>query len=433
MDTRDKEQFEEWVKSNLKKLHVSPSQEYMDKSLAQLTGILGEERQRLKRRRRWVRMAEGVGAVAAVVLIALAIPQFIDQQQEPTIDTNTATTMEGAPLGDPPPEVGILNGEQLDAKMESAENNAFRVSYPSPWIVGADFSFSGLARVFEGQFHWEVEDGHNILAQGIAMTDRGAPEWGRFHLEIGLEQPPTSPHGMLILYERSPKDGSRINELFIPLEFEKELVIPISGMGEVDGPFEEVTVQLRDDRQRDASFEAYFTRLTQAVEQRDVAALQSLMAPNIMLGFDPELDGVDKLAEHWYPDGNAQDSEMWVWLEQVLRLGAIYMEETKEFAAPGILWDKEAFMDSYRYGAIIGENVNVRAEPSMQGKVIDTITNLRVMWGSRSAPEGWVPVRLPSGEEGFVARQYAYSPIGYRAGFVKMDGEWKMSYFLGGD
>jgi|SRR5690606_29854472 len=76
----------------------------------------------------------------------------------------------------------------------------------------------GKGQIFEANFGWVVEDGHNELAKGFEMTDSGAPEWGKFEFEIEVEKQRPNSTLMLILFETSAKDGSRQHELPIVLE-----------------------------------------------------------------------------------------------------------------------------------------------------------------------------------------------------------------------
>jgi len=84
--------------------------------------------------------------------------------------------------------------------------------------VGQDtFLVSGKAQVFEAAFSWIVEDGHEELEKGFQMTDAGAPEWGKFEFGISINKKRTNSTLTLILFESSPKDGSRQYELPITL------------------------------------------------------------------------------------------------------------------------------------------------------------------------------------------------------------------------
>ncbi|MDQ1910426.1 Gmad2 immunoglobulin-like domain-containing protein [Paenibacillus sp. GD4] len=101
------------------------------------------------------------------------------------------------------------------------ENNAFRLISPAPGTkAAAGMTVKGKARVFEASFSYSLEDGHNILAEGHVMAKQGAPEWGDFEFVIKELRKPTSPNGVLTLYEISAKDGSWVNELHIPVKFD---------------------------------------------------------------------------------------------------------------------------------------------------------------------------------------------------------------------
>lgn len=79
------------------------------------------------------------------------------------------------------------------------------------------FLLRGQGQVFEANFSWSVEDGHNELKKGFEMTDAGAPEWGNFEFTITVQKKRENSTLTLILFESSPKDGSRQYELPIAL------------------------------------------------------------------------------------------------------------------------------------------------------------------------------------------------------------------------
>jgi hypothetical protein len=79
------------------------------------------------------------------------------------------------------------------------------------------FRIKGEAQIFEANFSWIIEDGHNELKKGNQMTDAGAPEWGKFDFDIDVEKKKENSTLHLILFEVSAKDGSRQYELPVPL------------------------------------------------------------------------------------------------------------------------------------------------------------------------------------------------------------------------
>src|SRR4051812_18021675 len=50
------------------------------------------------------------------------------------------------------------------------------------------FLVRGQAQIFEANFNWVVEDGHEELKKGFQMTDAGAPEWGKFEFKITIHK-----------------------------------------------------------------------------------------------------------------------------------------------------------------------------------------------------------------------------------------------------
>ncbi len=84
--------------------------------------------------------------------------------------------------------------------------------------IGQDtFVIRGQGQIFEANFNWVVEDGHNELKKGFQMTDAGAPEWGKFEFTITVQKQRVNSTLTLILFESSAKDGSRQYELPITL------------------------------------------------------------------------------------------------------------------------------------------------------------------------------------------------------------------------
>lgn len=79
------------------------------------------------------------------------------------------------------------------------------------------FRVRGKGQIFEANFNWIIEDGHDELQKGYQMTDAGAPEWGNFDFTITVEKKRENSKLTLVLFESSAKDGSRQHELPIVL------------------------------------------------------------------------------------------------------------------------------------------------------------------------------------------------------------------------
>ncbi len=101
---------------------------------------------------------------------------------------------------------------------DSIENQAFR----NITVRGSNGNYvvTGEARVYEATIQYEVEDGHYIFLEGYVTASEGAPDWGTFNININIPEEDLPGYGtlMLILFEESADDGSRVNELHVVLE-----------------------------------------------------------------------------------------------------------------------------------------------------------------------------------------------------------------------
>src|SRR5660397_31273 len=101
---------------------------------------------------------------------------------------------------------------------DPTENQAFR----NITVSGSQGNYvvTGEARVLEATIQYDVEDGHFVLLEGFATASEGATDWGTFTININIPEAnlPGNATLMLILFEESADDGSRINELPVVLE-----------------------------------------------------------------------------------------------------------------------------------------------------------------------------------------------------------------------
>jgi germination protein M len=124
--------------------------------------------------------------------------------------------------------VETLGGEGLI--LEAGQTRAtWRAFEPAIFVedpgVGATLSspviLSGTASVFEGSFQARLLDaGGGELASATVQSSRGAPERGRFRTSVPFNT--TARNGTLIVYSQSMEDGSRQNEVRIPVAFAQE-------------------------------------------------------------------------------------------------------------------------------------------------------------------------------------------------------------------
>ncbi len=112
----------------------------------------------------------------------------------------------------------ITSEKQMDSLLVTSYSNERFKEVTVNKVDVNKFMIEGQGQIFEANFGWVVEDGHNELAKGFEMTDAGAPEWGKFKFEVEVEKQRPNSTLMLILFETSAKDGSRQHELPIVLE-----------------------------------------------------------------------------------------------------------------------------------------------------------------------------------------------------------------------
>lgn len=157
--------------------------------------------------------------------IAMIMQQFGYDKTQILVEGKVTETLLGhLYTGDPivanDPE-SYLWIDEKDSREIVLQNTAFRIYEPAPYTEVKDrIVVRGLARVFEATILYEFEDGHNILDKGFTTATEGAPGWGEFEIIIEFDEVANN-SGTIIIYEESAKDGSRINELQIPVKVVK--------------------------------------------------------------------------------------------------------------------------------------------------------------------------------------------------------------------
>lgn len=203
---------------------------------------------------------------------------------------------------------------------------------------------------------------------------------------------------------------------------------------------------LIDEATNSTDFSQFRERLRQAVRDRDAEFIRAIATPDIKLTFGLPITLNDL-------DIDNPNADVWLHMEKAIATGCAsqhYGSPSEQptwicphaFLAP----DQSPNMDAFSQVIIVGQDVNVRAQPNQNSPVVGTLSNEAVRYDTEatldlseqqrtamSTLSGWYPVITPSGDRGFVSSRYAYSPIGYRAFFEKIDGDWKMSVFIAGD
>lgn len=122
------------------------------------------------------------------------VPQAKANQAKDTVHTSLPKTITSEKYS---------NERFREVTVEKVATNKFRVK--------------GEGQIFEANFSWVVEDGHNELKSGFEQTDAGAPEWGKFDFSFEVLKSNENSTLTLILFEISAEDGSHQHGLPISL------------------------------------------------------------------------------------------------------------------------------------------------------------------------------------------------------------------------
>jgi hypothetical protein len=184
-----------------------------------------------------------------------------------------------------------------------------------------------------------------------------------------------------------------------------------------------------DEAARDPEFFAFRAQLQAAVARHDTEAVLAAVHPNIKNTFGGD-DGIEAFRRIWKLP--AADSRLWDELGTVLAFGGAF-QEGGHFAAPYVFGRWPGQFDSFEHVAVVGTNVRVRAEPSLNGRILTALTFDVVPRAAPDDAQGWTRIKLRDGRTGYISAPYAWSPVVYRALFNKIDGRWRMTAFVTGD
>ena len=135
----------------------------------------------------------------------------------PTVRTVTFL-MDGQPIEALGGEGLMLSDPQRRADWRGFEPNIFVESPGVGAVIASPFVLSGTARVFEGSFLARlVDSSERRIVNVIMQASQGAPGRGRFAKQIAYST--SAKQGTLIVWDQSMEDGSRQDEVRIPVTF----------------------------------------------------------------------------------------------------------------------------------------------------------------------------------------------------------------------
>jgi hypothetical protein len=190
-----------------------------------------------------------------------------------------------------------------------------------------------------------------------------------------------------------------------------------------------LTVKPVDEAATDPDFFLFRARVQTALANHDTAEIMRIVDPGILNSFGGD-GGGDEFREHWGLS-DPDKSQLWGALTFVLGLGGRFLADTL-FYAPYTMHD--IIGDGFETLVVIGSNVTVHAGPALTFGVIDTLAFEAVTkWREKSTTAAWEPIRTRTGKTGWVLQRHLRSPIDYRAGFVRRQGQWRLRTLVAGD
>lgn len=196
----------------------------------------------------------------------------------------------------------------------------------------------------------------------------------------------------------------------------------------------------------DPQFTQMLTSLQQAIARRDLDGLLRAVDGDRIVSDDATGPGMAGFLTHWRLTYTPADSPIWSELEQALDLGVGYDEAAQAFFAPN-LRPTTPYADEIlnehippaQRAIITGTQVNVRAQPNLQGEVLEQLTyevvrlagpadeSTRQTIGGQTYP--WWPIVLHDGRRAWAWGRYVRPWQGYEARFEQVDGAWKLVRF----
>jgi hypothetical protein len=181
-----------------------------------------------------------------------------------------------------------------------------------------------------------------------------------------------------------------------------------------------------DDAPQDPALVAYRNQLLEAVRRRDAAAVVALVDPKIRTSFG-DGGGADELRKTLEKEGVLDD------LELVLSRGGTFQGEgeARSFWAPYVYSAWPDAHDAFQSLAVIEDNVPLRETRDASSPVVATLAYdiVTLVMSENEVRQ----VKTADGKVGWVDARYVRSPVGYRAGFNKVQGQWRMNAFVAGD
>ena len=114
---------------------------------------------------------------------------------------------------------GFVVGDGLDRDDVAEVRPFILVEAPTPGEVvdGDELAVRGESNTFEGNVRWELLDVDGVTVdEGFTTASGGMGTWGEFSFTVDLDPLAGLDRGSVVVFETSPRDGSRQNVVEVP-------------------------------------------------------------------------------------------------------------------------------------------------------------------------------------------------------------------------
>ena len=209
---------------------------------------------------------------------------------------------------------------------------------------------------------------------------------------------------------------------------------------------EPTQVPFKDEAAQDPSFVEYRAQLMEAIEARNTEAVIALSDTEIHLSFGGHAGHDDfremlnvpeeNLSDEYKPQAQAMRDEIWGGLKETMDLGGTF-DADGTFSAP-YYWSADIpdTFDPFSTYFVTGSRVALRDGPSERSNVLARVSYavVTIPYTDEARASDWSLITIPGTKlSGYMHNDFLRSQVGYRAGFSKETGEWKMTFFIAGD
>jgi len=193
----------------------------------------------------------------------------------------------------------------------------------------------------------------------------------------------------------------------------------------------------KDESAKDPGLSSMVNELKRIIKTKDFNALIKHIHPGIQIGFDGN-NGKEAFKQEWSSTPN--QSRLWSILKRIIDLGGVFIKEDPKnmFVFPyAYEVDLGNIEDAYKLFIVTAKNVNVRENPSLTAKVIGQLSYHVVTIDDAPINEEeneWKHIRkVDKKVQGFVHRDFLYSPSDYRMFLKREKDQWLIYMLLAGD